>query len=249
MIFKCIKYQLPYYITRVLGDYLQERTFEVKIGNSLSNPRDIGAGVPQGGVDSPTLFSLFVNYLPVKTDPNSREFSFLFADDISYLIPSKDISNEQKQIQKFINELVKRMDDWRLCLAPHKCVFTVFSRDKRNRLKEGNFNLKIHDEKIKFDPNPKLLGIKFDRFINGSSQVNEIEEKVKNRLHLLRILSYKKQWQLNEKTLLSIYKSLVRSITDYSEFISSFISASMSDQLERIQNAALRIIFRTNLSD
>ena len=92
-------------------DYFQERTFEVKIGNTPSTPRDIGASIPQGGVLSSTLLSLFVNDLPVKTDPYSREFSFLFADDISYLISSKEITNEQKQIQKFLNELVKYMDD------------------------------------------------------------------------------------------------------------------------------------------
>ena len=88
LIYKCIKYKLPYYIIRILVDYLKDRSFTVKIGNSFSTSRVIEAGVPQGGVLSPTLFSLFINDLPVKTDPNSRVFSYLFADDISYLISS-----------------------------------------------------------------------------------------------------------------------------------------------------------------
>ena len=85
--------------------------------------------------------------------------------------------------------------------------------------------------------------------MNGTSQVNEIKNKVKNRLNLLRILSFKKHWQRNERTLINIYKSLVRSITDYSANLSSFISNSTTEQLERIQNTALRIIFKINLSD
>ena len=95
LIFECIKYKLPYYIIRTLVDYLKDRTIVVKIGNSFSNPRVIEAGVTQGGVLSPTLFSLFINDLPVKTDYNSQEFSFLLADDISYLISSKNLLNEQ----------------------------------------------------------------------------------------------------------------------------------------------------------
>ena len=249
LIYKCIKYKLPYYIIRILVDYLKDRSFTVKIGNSFSTSRVIEAGVPQGGVLSPTLFSLFINDLPVKTDYNSQEFSFLFADDISYLTSSKNLINDQGKIQEYINLVVKWMDDWRLCLAPHKCVFSIFSRDKRNRLKENLFNFKIHDNNIKFDPNPKFLGIKFDRYMNGSAQVNEIKDKVKSRLNLLKILSYKKNWQLNEKTLINMYKSLVRSITDYSAYLSCFIPTSMSEQLERVQNSALRIIFKTKLSD
>ena len=129
------------------------------------------------------------------------------------------------------------MDNWRFCLAPHKCVYTILSRDKSNRLKENSFELKIHDERIKHDPNPKLLEIKFDKY------------KVKKRLNLLRILSFKKHWQLNKRTLINIYKSLVRSIIDYSAYLSSFISDSFTEKLERIQNSALRIIFKTNLLD
>ena len=249
LIYKCIKYKLPYYIIRILVDYLKDRSFTVKIGNSFSTYRVIEAGVPQGGVLSPTLFSLFINDLPVKTDYNSQEFSFLFADDISYLTSSKNLINDQGKIQEYINLVVKWMDDWRLCLAPHKCVFSIFSRNKRNRLKENLFNFKIHDNNIKFYPYPKFLGIKFDRYMNGSAQVNEIKDKVKSRLNLLKIISYKKNWQLNEKTLINMYKSLVRSITDYSAYLSCFIPTSMSEQLERVQNSALRIIFKTKLSD
>ena len=141
------------------------------------------------------------------------------------------------------------MGNWRLCLAPHKCVFTIFSRNKKDKIKENTINLRIRNEILSFDPNPKFLGVKFDKNLNGSAQINDIKEKIKGHLNILRILSYKKQWKLYEKTLINIYKSLIRSILDYSAFFSSYILNSQIEQLERIQNTALRVIFRVNQTD
>ena len=45
--------------------------------------------------------------------------------------------------------------------------------------------------------------------------------------------------------LLNIYKSLIRSILDYSSFIIDSISQSFIKKLEAIQNNVLRIIFQT----
>ena len=93
---------------------------------------------------------------------------------------------------------------------PHKCVFTLFSRAKRKILKKNYFDLKIRNERISFDPNPKFLGIRFYRFMNGSAHIEKIKEKTQTRLNILRILSYKKHWKVKESTLINIYKSLVR---------------------------------------
>ena len=105
----------------------------------------------------------------------TQEFSFFVVDEISYLISCKNLFYEQWKIQEYLKPLVKWMDDWRLCLVVHKCLFKVFSRHMRKRLKENLFNFKIHRDSIKFDQSPKLLGIKFDKYMNGSAHVKEIK--------------------------------------------------------------------------
>ena len=142
------------------------------------------------------------------------------------------------------------MNDWRLCLAPHKCNFTVFSRSKRDLKKIDNaMNLTINNQKINYEKNPKFLGIKFDGYLNGSAQIEEIKEKTKSRINILKILSYRKRWRIKENTLVQIYKSLIRSIIDYSAFLAGFASDSKLTILDRIQNEALRIIFRVKRTD
>ena len=115
------------FFTRIIADFLENRSFIVNNFSSLS--RNIEAGVPLGSVLSPTLFSLFINDIPVK-NKKAYEHTLLFADDISYLFSIKNIFKDQESAQRYLDDLVEWMGNWRLCLAPHKCVFTIFSRNK-----------------------------------------------------------------------------------------------------------------------
>ena len=79
-----IKIKVPYYLIRMIEVFLRGRTFMVKINGIFSSVRNIGAGVPQGGVLSPTLFSIFINDSPSRNKKNKR-YTLLFADDLCYI--------------------------------------------------------------------------------------------------------------------------------------------------------------------
>ena len=60
------KLQLPTKLVRLLSSYLDGRTIQVKVGQTLSRPITVLAGTPQGSVLSPTLFNVFVNDIPLR---------------------------------------------------------------------------------------------------------------------------------------------------------------------------------------
>ena len=75
--------KLPYYGIRgipleLLSDYLSGRTQVVRLGNCLSQRREITTGLPTGSVLSCILFLLYINDLP---RISSQLTPFLFADD------------------------------------------------------------------------------------------------------------------------------------------------------------------------
>ena len=68
-------------------------------------------------------------------------------------------------------------------------------------------------------------------------------------MNILRILSYDKNWQLNQGMLIKMYKVLIRSVLDYASVISSEFQVDIKKSFEVIQNNALRIIFKKSLLD
>jgi hypothetical protein len=239
LIYKMIKIRTPYYIVKIVENFLSGRTFKVKIGNARSIERPITIGVPQGAVLSPTLFNIFINDSPIKNNKN-KCYTIIFADDICIGIIFKTKSDYlEKKINEYLGELESWTNIWRLTLAPSKCQYMVFS----NGQTVDDFKLNLYGEELEHTDCPKFLGIRFDRKLTFKNQIEHILTSCNSRLNVIKTLS-NKFWGLNEKVLIKLYISLVRSLIDYSSFIVTNISNKDMNQLQVIQNNALRCIYK-----
>jgi hypothetical protein len=52
---------------KLIGSFLSPRKFRVSVEGEISTPRVMQAGVPQGSVLSPTLFTIYINDAPPNT--------------------------------------------------------------------------------------------------------------------------------------------------------------------------------------
>jgi len=66
------------YIVHTISSYLRGRTFEASFQAATSSRRGMRAGVAQGGLISPVLFSLYINDMP---SPSHHVELSLYADD------------------------------------------------------------------------------------------------------------------------------------------------------------------------
>ena len=81
LVYKMIKMQLPRYLISWTRSFLNSRSFCVNVNGKKRKDFPIGAGLPQGSVISPLLFSIFINDIPRK-DKTNNEYSLFFADDL-----------------------------------------------------------------------------------------------------------------------------------------------------------------------
>ena len=154
------------------SNFLEDRTFSVKLEGTLSSQRSIKCGVPKGGVLSPTIFSCYINDVPLTEGANEK--SLLFADDIVYMLSfsykknnrvCKEASEDAKsKCQEYLNKLEQWMNLWHISLAPHKCAQITFSRSNNNE--HDDLDIKLYNQKIPYDPSPKFFGITFDKRLN-----------------------------------------------------------------------------------
>ena len=112
------------------------------------------AGVPQGGVLSPTLYSFFTADYPYDAPHVNMS---LYADDTAYWtsheIPEIAVHNLQNALYVFSNHCSK----WRIRLNPFKTIAIVFSYFKASRNPINQ--LKLMNQYIKWSEKVKFLGV------------------------------------------------------------------------------------------
>ena len=84
IIYKLILFKVPNYIVRFIKSFLTDRTFRVKVNDSLSETRKFSCSIPQGSVLGPLLFVIYINDIPLSNSTN-LSYSVLFADDLSVI--------------------------------------------------------------------------------------------------------------------------------------------------------------------
>ena len=216
LLFKLSKHGIPKRLGYWIQNFLSNRKFFVQIENHKSNLFDIQTGVPQGAILSPVLFALFINdIIECSAYPNHKIMSLLFADDLFAFNRDKNINRLRIQMQRYLNKLEKWLTKWRLNIAANKCSFTIYTKGKvPKELNCNSFNLKIFNENIPINHNPKYLGVTFNRNLNFTKHTEIIREKCLKLVNIIKCLTFKK-WSLDNKLMLNVYKTLIRSKIEY----------------------------------
>jgi hypothetical protein len=241
LIYKLIEYKIPNFIVKWVFNYLKDRKMYVRINDETSEKKLLQTGVPQGGVLSPILFSIFINNIPIKNVKNVS-CSLLFADDLATMFFYSKEGKVKHVIANYLKDIEKWLVKWKLKMSGTKCSYMCFSKSST----KVNFVLKLFDEVIPYNKSCVFLGVMFDDKLSFNLHLEYILKKIFNRQNLLKILAHRK-WRLSYSTLLMIYYSLIRSLIDYVSFIGTTLSESIRIKFQRIQNQAIKTIYHCPL--
>ena len=90
------------YVVHTISSYLRGRTFEASFQTATSSRRGMRAGVTQGGLISPGLFSLYVNEMP--TPSHHVELAF-YVDDTAVIATSRKPTLLVSYLESYLNDL------------------------------------------------------------------------------------------------------------------------------------------------
>ena len=126
--------------------------------------------------------------------------------------------------------------------GPHyqKQVFAFIKifLEKDDNIVKSNL-CKIDGNNLKYNSNPKLLGITLDEELNFQQHVNRTEKKASRALQIIR--EVKGISQISTKKLIELYVILVRSIMEYGCSVWQTVTRPDLKKLENIQKKALAL--------
>ena len=249
----------------LLINYLQDRTMKVKWNGVTSSERRLNGGGPQGATFGIWEYLVQSNDNAECVDPDYR---FKFVDDLTVLekvnllliglasfnchaavpsdLPSHNqiIPAENLRSQEFLERIQKWTEKQKMILNQKKTKCMIFNFTENYKF---TTRLQMNNENIEVVKQAKLLGVIISDDLKWDENTKYLVKKAYSRMELLRkVASFTNS--LEDKK--NIYVLFIRSILEQASVVwSSSLSLENSDDLERVQKSAVRIILGKDFID
>ena len=210
--------------------YISNRKQSVFISNFKSPFANINAGVPQGSVLGPLLFLLYVNDIA----DNLISLTRLFADDTSLSYSSQSPYTIEDVINLDLEVISIWSKQWLVSFNPSKTKAMIFTNEHRS----NDIDIQFEGHPVEFVSSHKHLGITFDSNAKFHTHIVNIIQSASNRICALKKLKY----VLNRNYLARIYLCFIRPVLEYACELWDGCSQQDSDNLEKLQLEAGRIV-------
>ncbi|GFW92003.1 probable RNA-directed DNA polymerase from transposon X-element [Trichonephila clavipes] len=153
--YKLINYNIPPSLVFLLHSYNSNRSYQVRVKDTLSTTNFINCGVAQGSLLGPLLFNLYINDIP--------EYSLtklnMYADDTAVHTTFKRITSVTFALNKHLKLLEKYYDRWKISINVEKSAAILFTKKRKIPPPPKMYNTTIpwsqtlrHDHRNPHDP-------------------------------------------------------------------------------------------------
>lgn len=156
--------------------FLSRRQLKVRVGNVLSSPRSVSAGVSQGGVLRQLLFNLALSGLPdsLPTDLEHSVCISVYADDVALWTrePKRQSSQIRKSLQRALDAISECITAIGLRLSTTKSEAMIFHPNPRARYRIPP--LEVHGSQLRWKTQVRYLGLTIDHHLTWGPAIKQL---------------------------------------------------------------------------
>jgi hypothetical protein len=127
------------------------------------------AGVSQGGLISPVLFSLYVNDM---LSPSRHVELALYADDTAIIATSRRATLLVSYLESYLSYLQRWLSEWRISINVSKSTAIIFARAGRRFIQPRPVTL--YGEPNKWVDITRYLGVTIDTRLTWSRHIDQV---------------------------------------------------------------------------
>lgn len=227
-----IKKNLPHHYFIFFKSFLTDRYFQIKIQDHCSSLHSIKAGVPQGSILSPFLYTLYTSDLPEYEETDIATF----ADDTAILASDNSSFEASNKLQEHINKIQDWCNKWKIKINDDKSKHITFAlrRDVCPQIQLNGQMIPQYEE-------VKYLGMHLDRRLTWAKHIWNLRKRLGLKLRDL-------YWMMNKQSCLSLenklllYKCILKPIWTYGLQLWGSASNSNIEKIQRFQSKVLRMV-------
>ena len=215
----------------IIYDYLSDRWQRTKINTSLSTWSEILSGIPQGSVNGPKYFNIYINDLFLLF-LNTKACNM--ADDTTPYACEMDLPTLLHNLESDAASAILWFENNYMKLNNSKCHLLITSRSPEI------FWAKVGSQVIWESHEQKLLGITLDKRLKFDKHVLNLCKKASGKLtalgRLVNIVPTEKK-----KILMN---SFIQSQFSYCPLLWMFCNKKVTKKIDRIQERGLRMVYQ-----
>ncbi len=227
--------------------YLSERSQTVYVNAQQSESYTVDCSVPQGSVLGPQKFIIYTEDLADLI--NNHQLSYhLYADDAQLIAPTA-LTNAPAVVER-LQQCIVEIHQWcasrRLQLNPSKTELIWFgSHTNLQKMRVLDLSLKVGSDVIQCVDAVRDLGVTLDSELTMKQHVNKVARAC--FYHIRRLKQIRRL--LGPRVAASLVSAFVLSRLDYCNAILAGLPKSTIAPLQRVQNAAARLVARLGPHD
>ena len=225
-----------------LRSYLKGRHQCVAVQSATSTESPLAFGVPQGSVLGPKLYCMYTRAVGDIVRRHGLTHHIYADDTQAYIViePNTIWEDTATKIEACVMEIKQWMSENLLKLNDDKFEYIVFY-PRHRPTQTADLSLSLGDTVFTPVSHVRNLGVVQDCCLTMERQVNAISRSCYHQLRMIgKIRKY-----LTVDACKSLVQSSVTSRLDYANSLLYGLPQTLTSRLQRVQNAAARIITRT----